>query len=95
MVQVDSKEPSWLCLLLSTSPFQVQIAAKLTTYNASFNTPVSSTGAPLPLLMEDFLNLDSFDSAQQLPQQQQPQQSVLVAGQDDTNGMSFTELFQQ
>jgi hypothetical protein len=43
--------------------------------------------------MEDFLNLDSFDSAQ-LPQQQ-PQQPVLVAGQDDTNGMSFTELFQQ
>lgn len=42
--------------------------------------------------MEDFLNLDSLDSAQ-LPQQQQ--QPVLVAGQDDTNGMSFTELFQQ
>ncbi|ORY89760.1 hypothetical protein BCR35DRAFT_300222 [Leucosporidium creatinivorum] len=41
--------------------------------------------------MEDFLNLDSFDSAAQPQQQQQP---VLVAGQDETNGMSFTELFQ-
>lgn len=68
--------------------------ATLSTYNSYPLLPVSSTGAALPLTMEDFLNLDSFDSAAQ-QQQQQTQQPVLVAGQDDTNGMSFTELFQQ